>query len=109
MKNRNAVFLTILLVVLELIINFLFEIMPDYFKNTISIFSNRIGLSYTSFWIFCTLIIVLILLLLIWKQALKDTDGPDKEKQPGIIKRQTNIKADKLTYIEIQKGNINVK
>ena len=72
MKKRKAVVLTITVLVLGFIINFLFEIMPDDFKNSVNSFSGSIGLSYTLFWIICTLVIIVVMLFIVWRQVLNN-------------------------------------
>jgi uncharacterized membrane protein len=109
MKKRNAIVLTIVVLILGFILNFLFEIMPDGFKESITGFSGSIGLSYTLFWIICTLLIAVVMLFFVWKQTLTETDDTIQEKQSGNIERQTNITGDKTIYIEKNNGNITVE
>lgn len=72
MKKIKAIVLTIIVLILGLIINFLFEIMPDDFKNSVTDFAGNIGLSYPMFWFICTLLIVVVMLFFVWKQALNN-------------------------------------
>ena len=110
MKKRKAVVLTIIVLVLGFIINFLFEIMPDDFKDLVNSFSSSIGLSYTKFWIICIFVIVVVMLILVWKQVINETTATNPKKQTiKEITRQINQNGKKSVYIENNKGDINVK
>ena len=110
MKKRKAVVLTIIVLVLGFIINFLFEIMPDDFKNLVNSFSGSIGLSYTKFWIICIFVIVVVMLILVWKQVINETTATNPKKQTiKEITRQIIQCGKKPIYIEKNNGDINVK
>jgi len=106
MNKRKAIIYTIIVLILGLILNFLFGIMPDGFKNSVAGFSGSIGLSYTLFWIICTLLTAAVMLFFVWKQTLNETT---KEKDPVNIKRQINQYGNKSIYIEKNKADINIK
>lgn len=106
MKKRKAVVYTITVLVLGFILNFLFGIMPDDFKNSVNHFSGSIGLSYTLFWIICTLVIIVVMLFFVWKKVRHT----ETEKTQISNKTNTrNIKQGKKSvYVEKHEGPINM-
>ncbi|MEZ5083804.1 MAG: NB-ARC domain-containing protein [Bacteroidales bacterium] len=84
MKKNKAIVLTIVVLILGFLLNFLFEIMPDDFKKSMTDFSNSIGLSYTLFWIIFTLLVAIVTLYFVWKQAL------NSETKTILIPDETN-------------------
>lgn len=108
MKKRSAILYTLLVLILGLVLNFLFELMPDEFKSSISAFSNSIGLSYTIFWIICTFFLAGAMIYFVWEQTLNEPKELDPNKQTGSINRQVNQYGEKSIYLEKNNGDINV-
>ena len=104
MNKKNASIVTIIILLLGFIANFLFQIMPDKFKKIITSFSNIIGLTYTQFWIICTLLIIATTMIFVW---IKAKGSKNRDKKPAE-KREINIEAKKSNYFEKPKGDIRI-
>ena len=110
-KKRNAVLIAIVVLILGMILNFLFEILPDNFKQSLTDFTLSIGLSYSLFWIICTVMIIVITLLFVWRQVLIEQTKSKNEKnaKPNKhVKREIN-QGKKSVYIEKHNGDIKIK
>jgi len=106
MKKKKAIVLTIGVLILGFVLNFLFGIVPDDLKKSMTHFSNSIGLSYTLFWIICTLLVATVTLYFVWKQTLNN----ETENTPMQNETNTkNIKQGKgSVYVEKSEGPINM-
>lgn len=72
-NTKNAIFRTVLIAVLGVGIGFLGELMPDNLKTHIETWvTANLHIAYWKFWIGMTLLFVLTLLWLTWKDALGD-------------------------------------
>lgn len=106
MNKRKAIYITIAVFILGFALNFLFGIMPDDFKDSISSFTESLGLSYTLFWILCTILIAAILLFFVWQQESKSEtiNTPIRStKKTRIIEQGKGS-----LYVENNKGPINM-
>lgn len=108
-EKRKAALITVSILILGVMLNFLFGIMPDNFKDPVSGFANGLGMPYSLFWILVTSVIIIITLILVWKQALTNNENPVTSTKT-VIKgkgRQIIIGHDSK-YIEKNNGDINV-
>lgn len=108
-EKRKAALITGSILILGIMLNFLFGIMPDNFKDTVSGFANGLGVPYSLFWILVTSVIIIITLIFVWKQALTNNEKQETSTKT-VFKgkgRQINM-GPESKYIEKNNGDINV-
>jgi len=77
-KMGKAVWLTVMIAMLGVVIGFFGEWMPDDLKKLIEVgITNNLGISFLAFWLLAIAVLVLSFLWLTWKEALAD----DKETE----------------------------
>ncbi|MBK7475438.1 MAG: hypothetical protein IPI11_05240 [Haliscomenobacter sp.] len=106
-NQRKAIWLTVLITILGVIIGFLGELMPDAVKKEIEAFVSSSGISFKTAWYSITGFIVLLFTGLVWKEASKDSPSP--EQRQGTTGRNVHQQGDKSIYIEKNDGPINIQ
>jgi hypothetical protein len=117
-RNLNATYITIIIFTLGIFLNLMIQILPENIKRYFNKIALVLGLSYSLFWLFCSLLIIFITLFFVWKQTItgfKVTNNEfkelDDEAQPIISKRnerKISQFGEKSIYIEKNKGDINI-
>lgn len=107
MKNRkNRIWITLALAVSSILIGFLGELMPDSFKLMVENWATQtLGISYLEIWIGATVSIVLLFLLIVWKDALKNDS---LRESPDISELKVVQHGKKSVVIKESHGDINI-
>jgi len=108
--KRKQIFFTLLIIILSIISNFLFAIVPENLKLEITNFSSGyFGISYFYFWLICIFVITILSLFFVWKQTLFNNNKTGtKSLDPSSIERHVTQTGKKSVYIEKHDGDIHL-
>jgi serine acetyltransferase len=103
----KAIWLSVLIAAFGVAIGFLGELMPDAFKAKVEAWAtSTLGTSFLTIWVIGTALVVLVFLVLIWIEALKN-NGPGSNQASNNVR---NIKqGPKSIYIENNNGPIKIE
>lgn len=106
-NQQKAIWLTMLITVLGVVIGFLGELMPEDVKKEIETFVSSFGVSFKTAWYAVTGFVVLLFNWLVWKEASKNEPSPP-QSQGGTV-RNIHQHGDKSIYIEKNDGPVNIQ
>jgi uncharacterized membrane protein YdjX (TVP38/TMEM64 family) len=100
--------LVTLVLFFDLILNILVQLIPDTIKSHLTGYVALFGLTYTTFWLILTSIIVLIILFISIKKNKSDKIS-EQSMNKKATKRIVNQFGDKSVYIEKNQGDFKVE